>query len=138
MTYGSLYQSDHTIQERFARIGRNLDFDLIRQHLCATRYGAAVSARLANDRGAFSGDDGFIDAGNAFDYFAIAGDEVAGFDRDHIAGAQRGGRYHLEATIRQNLMCYCIGLGFAQCIGLSFAARLCHGLCKVRKDHCEP
>jgi hypothetical protein len=52
--------------------------------------GAAVAAALADDGRGFAGDGGFVDAGDAFDDFAVGGDDVAGFADDEVAAESSG------------------------------------------------
>ena len=55
----------------------------------AAGHGAAVAAGLADDRRALAGDDRFVDRRDALDDLAVAGDDVAGFADDDVAGPQR-------------------------------------------------
>ena len=77
----AFHQRDHAVEERFAGIRRDADLDLVGENSRAAGDGAAVAARFADHRRAFAGDDGFVDGGDAFDHFAVARNQVAGFDR---------------------------------------------------------
>ena len=57
-------------------------------HARAAGDGAAVAAALADDRRGFAGDRRFIDARDAFDDFAVGGNDVARFADDEIAFVQ--------------------------------------------------
>ena len=46
----ALHERDHPVDERLAGLRRDLDHDPIREHLGAAGHGAAVAARLADDR----------------------------------------------------------------------------------------
>ena len=83
-------------RKRFARVGSDFDFDLVGEDLGAAGHRAAVAARFANDGSAFAGDDGLIDRGDAFNHFAVAGNDVAGLGNDNVAGAQLGRRNGLD------------------------------------------
>ena len=73
---GAFDERDHPIEERLAGIRRDLDLDLIRQHARAAGHGAAVAARLADDRRAFAGDDRLVDGRDAFDDLAVSGNRL--------------------------------------------------------------
>ena len=55
------------------------------KHARAAGDAAAVAAAFANDRGAFAGNGAFVDRGDSFDDFAVARNQVAGFDKDDVA-----------------------------------------------------
>ena len=50
---GAFHQRDHAVEEGFAGIGGDLDFDPVGEHLGAAGDGAAVAARFADDRARF-------------------------------------------------------------------------------------
>ena len=138
LAFRALDQGDHAVQEGLAGIGCDLDLDLIRQHLGAAGHGAAVAARFANDRRALAGDHGFVHGRDAFDHLAVSGDQVAGFAKHDIAGAQRGSGNLLDLSRRVQPLCQRIGLGLAQGVGLSLSARFRHGFGEVGEQHREP
>ena len=131
-------EGDHAVQERFTRIGSDSDLDVVRQNLRTAGHRAAVAAGFANDGGALSGDDGFVDAGDALDDFAISRNEIAGFAVHDISGAQLRRRYHFKLVIGQNLARDRVGLGLAQGVGLRFAARFRHGFREIGEHHGKP
>ena len=76
------------------------DDEPVGQHARAAGDAAAVAAAFADHRGTFAGDRAFVDRGDAFDHFAVAGDHVAGFDQHDVVLAQRGGRHELMSWRR--------------------------------------
>ena len=82
-------ESDHAVEERFAGVRSDLNLDVIREHFGAAGDRTAIAAGFANDRRAFARDDRFIDAGDAFDDIAIAGNHVVRFAEADIAFAQQ-------------------------------------------------
>ena len=138
LPHGAFHQRDHAVQERFAGIGGDADLDVVGEDLRAAGDGAAIAAGFANDRRALSGDHRFVDAGDAFDHFAVSGNQVARLAVDDVAGAQLRGRHHLELVVGQKLPRHGVGLGLAQGIGLSFAAGFRHGFGEIGEQHREP
>ena len=63
--------------------GGDLDDDPVGQHLGAAGDRAAVAAALADHRRRLAGDGRLVDAGDAVDDVAVAGDHVAGLADDH-------------------------------------------------------
>ncbi len=64
-------------------------------HQRAAGDGGAVAARLADHRRGFARDRAFIDAGDAFDDFAIGGDEITRLDENDVARRRSGARVGL-------------------------------------------
>ncbi len=85
---GAFDQRNHAVQKRFAGIGGDAHHEPIGEHARAAGDAAAVAAAFADDRGAFAGDGAFVDRGDAFDHFAVAGNQIAGFDEHHVVLAQ--------------------------------------------------
>ena len=85
---GAFDQRDHAVEKRLAGIGGDAHDQPVGQHARAAGDAAAVAAAFADDRRAFAGDGAFVDGGDAFDDFAVAGDELAGFDEHDVALAQ--------------------------------------------------
>ena len=79
---GPFDQRDHAIQKRFAGVGGDAHDQPVGEDARAAGDAAAVAAAFADDRGAFAGDGAFVHGGDAFDHFAVAGNQVAGFDQD--------------------------------------------------------
>ena len=135
---GALDERNHAIEERLARVRRDLDLDPVRQHARAAGDRAAVAARFADDRRAFAGDDRLVDRGDALDDLAVAGDALAGRADDDVAGPQLGGRHLLDLPVRQQPVRDGVRLGLAQRFGLRLAARFGHRFGERREEHGEP
>ena len=75
--------------------------DAIGEHLGAAGDRGAVAAALADDRRRLAGDRRLVDRGDAFDDLAVAGDQLAGLDDDHVALAQRRRRNRFLAAVRR-------------------------------------
>ena len=71
----ALDQGDHPVDEALARLLGDLDDDPVGQHLGAAGDRAAVAAGLPDDRGRLAGDGRLVDAGDALDDVAVAGDD---------------------------------------------------------------
>ncbi len=112
--------------------------NVIRQNLGSAGNGAAIAAGFANHGRAFTGDHRFVHGGDAFDDFAVAGDDIAGIAHDNVAGAQARRGHFLRAVAADDPSGDRVGFGLAQRIGLRLAARLRHGLGEVRKQDREP
>ena len=82
---GALDERDHAVEERLARLLRDLDHDVVGQHARAAGDRAAVAAGLADDRRGLAGDRRLVDRGDALDHGAVAGDHLAGLDDHHVA-----------------------------------------------------
>ena len=113
------------------------------KHARAAGDAAAVAAALADDRGAFAGDGAFIDRGDAFDHFAVAGNQVAGFDQHDIVLCAESATPTLRLTgaSRLRLVQLLGGAhrgGLAQRVGLGLAAAFGHRLGEVGEEHREP
>ncbi len=88
---GALDERDHPVEEGLAGIGGDAHADAVGEHLGAAGDRRAVAARLADDRRRLAGDGRLVDRGDALDDLAVAGDELAGLDQNHVALAQRRG-----------------------------------------------
>ena len=62
-----------------------VDDDAVGQHLGAAGDRGPVTAGLANHRCRLAGDGRLVDAGDAVDDVAVAGDRLAGLDDDEVA-----------------------------------------------------
>ena len=85
LTLRAFDQRDHAIDEGRAWRGGDLHLDPVGQNRGAAGDRRAVAARLANDRRRLAGDRRFVDGGDALDDFAVAGNEIAGFDENDVA-----------------------------------------------------
>ena len=131
-------QLNHAIKERFAGIRGDADFDFIGEHARAAGDRRAIAARFADNRSGFAGDCRFIHRSDAFDDFAVAGDELARGDR-----APRSRRATQSwARLRSAAVLDAVRDGFAarlaQRIGLRLAAAFGHGFREIGKHHGEP
>ncbi|MEI3003672.1 MAG: hypothetical protein V8T87_03510 [Victivallales bacterium] len=79
-------QCDHPVEERLAGSGGDLHLDPVGEHAGAAGHAGAVAAGLAHHRRGFAGDRGFVDAGDAFDHFAVARDGFPCADYNDVAG----------------------------------------------------
>ena len=140
---GAFDQRDHAVEECFARVGGDAHDQPIGEDACAAGDAAAVAAAFADDGGAFAGDGAFVDRGDAFDDFAVAGNEVAGFDEDDIVLAQqRRPRSDLTSASVARLV-ELLGRGrpcgvAAQRVGLGLAAAFGHRFGEIGEEHREP
>ena len=95
----ALDQRDHAVDERMARLGCDSHDDAVREDASPAGHRAAVASAFPDDGGRFAGDGRFIDAGDSFDDFAIAGNDVARFANHQIANLQlRGGNSFLPVA----------------------------------------
>src|SRR5665213_507478 len=92
----------------------NTDADPVGEHLGATSDRRAVATGLANDRSRLAGDRRLIDGGDAFDHFAIRGDEIASFNQNHVT--------HLKAGTGDVLVFCPVGAGQELCLRLGALA----------------
>ena len=115
-----------------------LHHDPVRQHLRAAGHRGAIAAGLADHRRRFAGDRRFVDAGDAFDDLAVAGNHLAGLDADDVAGAQRAGVDRLALAAGEHANGRGLGLRLAQRGRLRLAAPFGHRLGEVGEQHGEP
>ena len=137
LALGALDQGDHAVEEGLAGVGGDLDPDLVGEHLGAAGDGAAIAAALADHRRRLAGDGRLVDRGDALDDVAVAGDDLAGRDDDHVAPAQLRRRHLLDALVGDEVG-EGLGLHLAQRVGLRLAAALGHGRGEVGEEHGEP
>ena len=93
-------EADHPVQEAFPGVGRDADLDPVGEDPRPAGDGAPVAARLADDRGGFARDGGFVHRGGAFDDLAVRRDDLAGGDDDDVAFAKPFGRDGLDRAVR--------------------------------------
>ena len=135
---GPLDQRDHPVDEALARLRGDHDDDPVREHLGAPGDRAPVATRLADDRGRLTGDGRLVDAGDALDHIAVAGDRLAGGHGDPVAEPQRGGRHVLAPAAGEQSVCGGLGLGPTQGGRLRLAPTFGHGLGEVGEDDGQP
>src|SRR5207253_3919164 len=77
---GAFDHGDHAVEEGLARVDADADDEPVGEDFGAAGDAGSVAAALADDGRGFAGDGGFIDAGDAFDGFAVDGNVIAGLD----------------------------------------------------------
>ena len=97
---GALDERDHPVEERLARLLRDLDDELVREQLRAAGDGRAVAAGLADHRRGLAGDRRLVDRADALDDLAVGRDDLAGGDDDDVAALQLGRRRRPRARRR--------------------------------------
>ena len=113
------------------------DDDSVAENSRAARDCAAVAAALADDRGGFSGNGGFINAGNAFHHIAVSGDHVTHLAQDEITLVQiRSGNLFLKAIAQASG--HRVLARFPQAGGLGFAPAFGHSFSEVGEEDGEP
>ena len=136
----AFHQRDHAVEKRLAGIGGDLNLDLIGQNPRAAGDGAAVAARFADDRRAFAGDGRFVHGGDAFDHFAIAGDQCRRARRPR----RRRARSCVAATV---FVLLAVASGAWPCVSVlvlrsvsacALPRAFRHGFGEVGEQHGEP
>ncbi len=135
---GAFDERDHAIEERVARVGRDLDLDPVRQHARAAGDRRSIAAGLADDRRRFTGDRRFVDRRHAFDDFAVRRDEFAGLHQHDVAAPQRRGRHRFRSGRSGDQVRDGFGARLAQRVGLRLAASFGHRLGQVREQDRRP
>ena len=131
---GSLDQRDHAIEEGVPGLLGDFHDDPVGGHARATGDGAAVAAGLADHRRGLARDGRLVDRRDPLGDGAVAGDQLARLDHDHVAASQlRGGLGGAVAHRRDGLLAH-----RAQRVGLRAAASLGERLRHVGEDHRQP
>ncbi len=138
LSRGAFDKADHPVEKGLTRVRGDTYFDFIGKHPRASGNGGAIASGFANHWCGFAGNRGFIHRSDAFNHFAVAGNEFAGSDNDHITGAKFRAGQHLRRSIFVQLARFGLGAGFAQSVRLSLPAPLSHGFGKVGKQNREP
>ncbi len=130
----ALDERDHAIEERLARLLRDLDHEPVGEELRAARNRRAVAAGLADHGRRLAGDRRLVDRADAFDDLAVRGDDLARFDDHDIAALQlrRGHRSAVAQPRIRRRACR------AKRVGLRLAAAFGDRLGEVRKEHGQP
>ena len=128
-------QCDHFVEEALAGLCGDFGADTVRQHLRTARHRTFVAARFADHRCAFARDRAFVDRSQSFDDLAVGGDRVSGDAFENIVFLQSGTADDLYGTSR-NQFGGSLLAGFAQRVGLRFAARFCDRLGEVCEEEC--
>src|SRR6185503_10385422 len=116
---------------------RDANHDAVAEDAGAPGHRAAVAAALADDRGGFARDGGFVNAGDAFADFAIGGNHIAAFAHHEVALLQIRRRNLFFTSIAQ-APGHRVLARFAEAVGLGPAAALGDGFSEVGKEHGEP
>ena len=101
LALGALDEADHPVEEGLARLGGDLDRDLVGEHARSAGHGRAVAARLPDDRRRLAGDRRLVDAGDAVDDGAVARDDLARDDDHHVTHREVGARDVVDACRRR-------------------------------------
>ena len=134
---GAFDEGDHAVEERLPGSGRDAHDDLVREHPGAAGDRRAVAARLADHRSRLAGDGRLVDAGDALDDLAVAGDHLAGRRRRTRRRAAAAGWAPRRSRRRGGRGRRC-RTGLAQRVGLRLAAALGHRLGEVGEEDGEP
>ncbi len=134
----ALDQRNHAVQKGLARIRRNANLDLVRQHLRSAGNRRPIAAGLANHRRGLTCNRRLVNRSNAVDHLAIARNHVAGNHQDNISRAQIRTRDVFDASVHAKPNRCRLGLRAPQRIGLRFTAALRHRLGEVREQYSEP
>ena len=141
LAFGAFDHRDHAIEERLARIGRDLDDEPVGEDARAGDDGAAIASALADDRRALSGDRALVHRRDALDDLAIGRHEVAGLDEHVVPLAELRGRYRLGHGIAlrlRDLLRRNVLAGLSERVRLRLAAPFGHGLGEVGEEDREP
>ena len=98
---GALDERDHAVEERLARLLRDLDHEPVGEQLRAAGDGRAVAAGLADHRRRLAGDRRLVDRADALDDLAVGRDDLAGLDDDDVAALQLRRRHLLERSVSE-------------------------------------
>ena len=90
---------DELAAQRMRQRRRDAHLDPVGDHLGAAGDGGAVAAGLADDGRRLARDGGFIHRRDAFDDFAVGGNQLAGAHSHDIALAQFAGVDFLDAKL---------------------------------------
>ena len=85
---GTLDEGDHTVEERLARLLRDLDHEPVGQEPGAAGDRRAVAAGFADHGGGLSGDRRLVDRAHALDDLSVGRDDLAGLDHDDVAALE--------------------------------------------------
>ena len=104
LAHGPFHQRNHSIEEGFSRVGRDLDDDLVGKHGRPAGDGASIAAGFADHGSRFTGDSRLIDGRHPFDDGSIGGNHLARFDDDDVAlfeVARSGTSSMLHSSLRR-------------------------------------
>ena len=136
---------DHPVEKGRALRRGDADLDPVGENPGAAGNGGTIAAALADDGRGFAGDRQFVDRGDAFDHVAVAGNKIAGLDKNDFPGFQidRGHAFddvlHAAPTIRiDEPFRPRVGARLAQGRGLRLAAAFGDSFREIRKKQGDP
>ena len=129
---------DHAVDERFPRLGRDLNPDPIGEHFGAAGHRRPVSSRFPDHGRRFPGDRRLVHGGDALDDVAVTRDHLAGRHHHEVADLQvRGGDRFLAAIAHQSPR-HQVGPGPAEALRLGLPPSFRHRLREVGEQDREP
>ncbi len=115
-----------------------MHFDLVREHARAARDRRAIATGFANHRSGFAGDGRFVHGSDAFDHFAVPGNEFARSYQNEIAGTQNCARDGLDRAIALQAARGSFRFSLAQRLCLRLAASFGHRFGEIGEQNREP
>ncbi|CCJ81125.1 hypothetical protein BN134_1855 [Cronobacter dublinensis 1210] len=88
---GALDHRNHAVEERLAGVDAALDNQPVGENARAAGYRGEIAARFTDNRRRFARNGALVNRRAAFEHFAVARDNIAGFHQHDIAFAQVGG-----------------------------------------------
>jgi hypothetical protein len=131
-------ERDHAVDERLARVRRDLDDDPVGEDARPAGDRRTVAPRFADDGRRFSRDRRFVDGGDSLDDGAVSGDDLPGLHDDAVALAERRGRHGLLLVALSEPAGGHLALPAAERLRLRLAAPFRHRLREVREEEGEP
>src|SRR5262249_44819203 len=132
---------DHAIEEGRTGGRRNSNDNPIGNYRGATGHRRAVAAGFADHRRRFTGNRGFVDRGNAFDYVAVARNNVAGLAHHKVACSLLVAGKVLDFMVgvgRWDAFGACSVACLSQGYGVALPAPLGNGFEKIGKEEGKP
>ncbi len=133
----ALHQRDHAIEKRFARVRRDADCNLVREHPRAAGHRRPIAARFTNHRGRLARNCRLVHTCHAADDLAVTGNHLACGDPYNVVRPQLGARPLFDTVLGDHVRRR-LRLGFAKRIRLCFAASFRHRLGEVGEQNGEP
>ena len=139
LAFRALDEGDHPVQEGLARVGRHADHQPVADQRRATGHRAPdVGAGLLEHGRGLTGDRGLVDEADALDDVAVAADDLAGLDDDHVAAPELGRAHGLARPVLTAAPGDRLRSRPAERRGLGAATRLRDGLGIGREQDREP
>ena len=89
LTRRAFNQCDHAIDERFARVCRDADDEIVAEYARSASHGRTITATFSNDGGALTSDRAFVYGRNAFDNLTIAWNDITRQTEHVVVSTQR-------------------------------------------------